>query len=133
MIVGGKIERVEADKKSDGKIEGLSINITLDDIKVKDENLEINYTYSAKYEKGVGEIKIIGVLYAKEDKKTAKEISEIWKKEKTARKLPMEYTSALISAINYTGSANGTLVARVLNLSPPLVPPKLQLESEPKK
>lgn len=130
MIVGGKIERIEAEKRKEGKIEGLSINITLDDIKVKDENVEIRYTYAAKYAKDIGEISIQGILYTKEDKKLAKEISENWKKNKSKKKLPPEYASTLLSAINYTGSANGTLVARVLNLSPPLVPPRLQLEKQ---
>ncbi len=127
MIVGGKIERVEAEKKKDGKIEGLKIDIKIDDVKVKDENVEIKYTYTAEYAKGMGEIKISGVLYAKEDEKVAKEISESWNKDKKNRTIPKSYASSLLSAINYTGSANGTLVARVLNLSPPLVPPKLQV------
>jgi hypothetical protein len=29
--------------------------------------------------------------------------------------------------LNYSGSANGTLVARVLGLTAPLIPPKIQL------
>lgn len=128
MIVGGKIEHVEAEKKTDGKMEGLDINISLDDVKVKNEDVKIRYTYSAKYEKDVGEIKIKGVLYAKEDKKLAKEIADSWKKDKSKRKIPSNYASTILSAINYTGSANGTLIARVLGLSPPLLPPKLQVD-----
>ncbi|MFA5049517.1 MAG: hypothetical protein WC501_00760 [Candidatus Micrarchaeia archaeon] len=129
MIVGGKIEHVEATKKTENKIEGLSINITLEDVKVKGEEIEIHYTYIANYEKDVGGITIKGILYSKEDKKLAKEIADNWKKD-GQKKLPPEYASALLSAINYTGSANGTLIARVLNLSPPLVPPKLQVEGK---
>lgn len=130
MIVGGKIEHVEAEKTKEGNIEGLGINITLDDIKVKGENVEIRYTYAASYAKDVGVIKLKGVLFTKEDKKLAKEIAEIWKKDKEKRNLPTEFASMLLSAINYTGSANGTLIARVLNLSPPLVPPRLQVENK---
>lgn len=126
MIVGGKIEHVEATKKSENKIDGLSINIALEDIKVKGEEIEVHYTYIANYDKDIGGITIKGVIYTKEDKKLAKEIGDNWKKD-GQKKLPPEYASSLLSAINYTGSANGTLVARVLNLSPPLVPPKLQV------
>ncbi len=126
MIVGGKIEHVEATKKSENKIDGLSINIALEDIKVKGEEIEVHYTYVANYDKDIGGITIKGVIYTKEDKKLAKEIGDNWKKD-GQKKLPPEYASSLLSAINYTGSANGTLVARVLNLSPPLVPPKLQV------
>ncbi len=124
MIVGGKIDSVEAIKKSEDALKGLNINIVMEDVKVKGENVEMTYTYTVTYDEGIGELKMKGVLYAKEEKKFAKEIEDEWKKSK---KLPDSYAEGILNAINYNGSANGTMVARVLNLSPPLIPPRIQL------
>lgn len=127
MIVGGKIDSVEAVKKSEEPLKGLNINIIMDDVKVKGENVEMSYTYTVSYDENVGELKMKGVLYAKEEKKLAKEIDDEWKKSK---KLPDSYAEGILNAINYNGSANGTMVARVLNLSPPLIPPRIQLSKK---
>jgi len=127
MIVGGKIDEISAKKTSENAINGLNINITLENVKVKGEDIEMHYEYTASYAVDVGELKIKGVLYAKEEKKFAKEIEDEWKKSK---KLPDNYAETVLNAINYSGSANGTLVARVLNLSPPLIPPRIQLQKK---
>ena len=131
MIVGERILEVSGNKTPKGNSRGLGINIELEDVKISDENkdvLEITYVYTASYQEKVGEIKIKGILFAREDGKTskfeAKDIVETWKKSK---KVPDEYASVVLSAVNYSGSANGTLLARVLNLQAPLIPPRIQL------
>lgn len=125
MIVGERIVEVSGNKaQTSGNISGLGINIALEDVKAAGENLEISYAYTVNYETGIGMMKIKGILFAKEETKLMKSILDAWKKEK---KLPDEYASMVLSAINYSGSANGTLVARVLGLTAPLIPPRIQL------
>src|SRR4030095_14016061 len=124
MIVGERILEVSGNKVVKGTIKGLSINIQIEDVKMAEENVEITYLYTATYNDAVGEIKIKGVLLAKEEPKLSKDIVELWKKSK---KIPDEYATVVLSAVNYSGSANGTLVARVLNLTAPLIPPKIAL------
>jgi hypothetical protein len=124
MITGERIIEISGKKESLENIAGLSINITLDNVTVKGEAVELTYEYTANYEDKVGLLKIKGIITAKEDKKLAKEIDERWKKEK---KLPDKYAELLLGAINYSGSANGTLIARVLGLTAPLIPPHIQL------
>lgn len=124
MIVGERILEVSGNKVPKMSIKSLGINIQLEDVKMADENIEITYVYTANYEDGVGQIKIKGILLAKEDGKRAKDVVDAWEKTK---KVPDDYTSVLLSAVNYSGSANGTLIARVLGLTAPLIPPKIQL------
>lgn len=124
MIVGERILEVSGNKVPKGNIKGLSINISLEDVKLNGENVEITYVYTANYQEGVGQIKIKGILLAKEEEKFSKEITDTWKKSK---KVPDEYATVVLSAVNYSGSANGTLLARVLGLTAPLIPPKIQL------
>jgi hypothetical protein len=124
MIVGERILEVSGNKVPKSAIKGLNINISLEDVKLAEENVEITYVYIANYADAVGEIKIKGVILAREEPKLSKDIAETWKK---SRKVPDEYATVVLSAVNYSGSANGTLLARVLGLTAPLIPPKIQL------
>jgi hypothetical protein len=124
MIVGERIVQVSGNKALSANISGLSINIALEDVKSAEGNLEISYDYTVNYETGVGLLNIKGVLIAKEEAKLSKEVLDTWK---ASKKLPDEYASMILSAVNYSGSANGTLVARVLGLTAPLIPPRIQM------
>lgn len=127
MIVSERILEISGKKEKWESIQGLNINISIDDVKVDGENVELFYSYVATYEDKVGELNIKGVLIAKEDKKLAKEIADTWKKEK---RIPDSYAQPTLSAINYSGSANGTLLARVIGLTAPLIPPRIQLKNK---
>jgi len=124
MIVGERILEVSGNKVPKSNIKGLNINISLEDVKLNEENVEITYVYTANYQENVGQIKIKGIILAKEEAKLSKDIVDSWKKSK---KIPDEYATVVLSAVNYSGSANGTLLARVLGLTAPLIPPKIQL------
>jgi galactokinase/mevalonate kinase-like predicted kinase len=128
MITGERILEVSAKRDSMEGISGLSINIALDDVKVTGDNVELAYEYTANYESKIGFLKIKGVITAKEDKKLADEIKQEWTSKK---KLPDKYAEMVLAAINYSGSANGTLVARVLALTAPLIPPRISLGKKP--
>ncbi|HID72839.1 TPA: hypothetical protein EYP38_02755 [Candidatus Micrarchaeota archaeon] len=127
MIVGERIVKISGTKEKWEPIKGLNINISLEDIKVDGENVEMHYAYTANYEEGIGSLTIKGILMAKEDKKTAKKIEDEWKKNK---KIPDDYAQSTLSAINYSGSANGTLLARVIGLTAPLIPPRIAVKGK---
>jgi hypothetical protein len=127
MIMGERVLEISGKKEKKEPIKGLNINISIENVDVKGEDVELEYLYTANYEEKVGKLQIRGVLIAKEDKKLAKEIDDAWKKEK---KIPESYTPMVLSAINYSGSANGTLLARVLGLTAPLIPPRIQLSKK---
>jgi len=124
MIVGERILEVSGNRVPQQSIKGLNINIQLEKVEMNDDTVEITYDYIADYKDNVGQIKIKGILIAKEEKDLSKKIVDSWKKNK---KVPDEYATVVLSAVNYSGSANGTLMARVLGLTAPLIPPKIQL------
>ncbi len=130
MIVGERILEISGKKEKIEAIKGLNINIAIEKVEVKGEDVEIEYAYTANYEEGIGQLQIKGILLAKEDKKMAKQIEDEWKKTK---KIPEDYTPVVLSAINYSGSANGTLLARVIGLTAPLIPPRIQLSKKESK
>lgn len=122
MIKGGKIQSVEAKREKEGPTKGLNINIGINDVKVKGSMLTIKYTYTANYEEGVGHLKIDGEIYAEEDK--AKDIVKEWEDTKN---LPKDFAEIVLNTVNYTCGTNGTLVVRTVNLSPPMIPPRIAL------
>ena len=128
MITGIKLTKVEARRNKDDEISGLSINISVDSVAAKGGEVSIGFSYSATYAEGVGELKIGGTVTSKEDPKLSREISDKWEKEK---KLPDAFAELVLNAINYACGTNGTLVVRAVNLSPPIVPPRIQLGPQP--
>ena len=124
MITGGKIISVEAKRDSDGQVTGMSINIGLDSLDVKGEDIEIAYTYTVSYAEKVGRLVIKGILYAREERGKAGEIAKSWK---ASKKLPLDFAEAVLNTINYACGTNGTLVVRPVNLSPPMIPPKIEI------
>jgi len=124
MIVGERILEINGNKALGESIKGLSINIAIEKVEKKADNIEITYSYTANYQEKAGQIRIKGILMAKENGKRAKEILDMWKKSK---KIPDDYATTVLTALNYSGSANGTLIARVLGLTAPLIPPRIQL------
>ena len=124
MITGIKITKVEAHRDSDNEVAGLNINIGVDKVTAKGGDVAIEFNYSATYLEGVGELKMNGILSSKEDPKLGKEITERWAKDK---KLPDNYAEIVLNAINYACGTNGVLVVRAVGLSPPIVPPRIQL------
>jgi len=65
-----------------------------------------------------------GVITAEEDKKLLDEIKKEWA---NTQRLPQSYAEVILNAINYFGGVNGVLAARVVNLSPPIMPPRFSL------
>jgi len=124
MITNMRISAVEAKRMKDGEISGLGINIALDEVSVSGGEVLIKYTYTADYQHGVGSLTVKGELAAKEDAKVCREIEERWKKEK---KLPDAFAEAVLNNVNYACAANGTLVVRAVNLSPPMIPPRIEV------
>lgn len=125
MIVGNKVTKAEINRHKDERVSGLNINISLSDVKLAEELLEIKFRYKAEYESGVADLVMEGFVYADEDKKRRDAIAKEWKDHK---KLPDDFAEEVINSINYACGAHGTLVARAVNLQPPMMPPLIKVD-----
>lgn len=122
MIVGGKLNYAEVKREKEEAASGISINVTIDAIDIKDGDLHVQYTYSVNYEKDVGHLKMSGIIIARED--NPERIAREWAEKK---RLPDAFAEELLNAINFTCGVNGTLVVRALGLAPPMVLPRITL------
>jgi hypothetical protein len=123
MIVGDRISRIDAQINPDAAFTGFKIDIKMGDVR-KDgkDRMLVDYTYTLDYDK-VGKVVLYGTVFEGDEKKIP-QLDESWKKNK---RLPNDYVEELINIINFVGSAHGTIVARVLNIRPPIIPPKLSI------
>jgi hypothetical protein len=124
MIVGDRINKIEADVSATANYEGFKIDIKMGDVrKEADDRLLISYIYTVDYGT-VGKVSLYGVV-VEGDAKAIPNLVETWTKTK---RLPPDYMEQLINVINFLGSAHGTIVARVLNVRPPIIAPKLAVK-----
>ena|SRR3989338_6642421 len=126
MITAIRIDKAEARRDKDGEVAGLNINISVESVKVSAGEVTIGFSYAATYSEGIGELKMSGTITAKED---AKLLSDITKRWESSKRLPDAFAENVLNAINYACGTNGVLVVRAVNLSPPIVPPKIQIGS----
>jgi len=134
MITGLTVTSVSANRPSTDPITNMKFNINFDDVKVENENVEVDYTFTTEYQGGansdktVGDLKIIGKVMAKEDKKRADEIAQTWKEKKT---IPIDFAEDVINLLNFECGSRGTLLAWSVGLVAPLPLSRAKLQSQP--
>lgn len=137
MITGIRISEVHATRPIDEAIANMKFNINFDNVKVTENgDVEVSYTFTTVYEgtekgsKTVGELKIVGSVFAKEDKSTTNQISSSWKEKKT---LPIKFAEDVINILNFECASRGTLLAWSIGMIAPLPITRAKLqENEPK-
>lgn len=123
MITGIRISDVNASRPGDEAISNMKFNINFDNVEVSGDSVEVKYTFVTVYEgvekdsKPVGELKIKGSVFAKEDKAMQTQITDSWKNKKT---LPVKFAEDVINILNFECASRGTLLAWSIGMIAPL-------------
>lgn len=131
MITGIGINDVEAHRPVNDPITNMKFNINFENVKVSGESVEVVYTFTTSYEGGekgaktVGDLKIKGSIFAKEDKDMVKQINETWSSKKT---LPVKFAEDVINILNFECASRGTLLAWSIGMIAPLPLTRAKLE-----
>jgi len=123
MIVGDRVNKIDADIDTAKSFEGFKIDIKMGEARKEGERLLINYIYTVDYG-AVGKVSLYGTV-VEGDPKVVSLQEDTWTKTK---RLTPEYMEQLVNIINFLGSAHGTVVSRVLNVRPPIIAPKLAVK-----
>ena len=116
---------VEARKASEKPPESIDSRIDMQNVVLDKTNLVVDFVYSATYATDGTYIRMGGrAFFSGPEAKTA---SDEWKKNK---RINGKIGEEIINTINYSSSLNSVLVAPVLNIMPPLAPPKIVLEKK---
>ncbi len=130
MITGIGINDVEAHRPVSDPITNMKFNINFENVKVSGDSVEVVYTFTTSYEggtdgKSVGDLKIKGSIFAKEEKDMVKQISETWTSKKT---LPVKFAEDVINILNFECASRGTLLAWSIGMIAPLPLTRAKLE-----
>src|SRR3989338_1322322 len=124
-IIGGRVDSFSAKRKSDEPIKSMSMNVLIDDVSREGRSIKINYTCRTTYAPDTAELEVKGTMFWEEENDSrAKAIQDEFDKTK---KLPNNVAEEVITAVNYTNSAVGTLMAFGLGITAPLNVPRAQL------
>ncbi len=124
-ISGMRIVKAEITRDKNEMPSGIGINMAITDLKEEGGLIEIHFTYKADYADKVGNLQMTGILFVEDEKKARDEILKGWK---TKKRLEDAFAEEVLNNINFACGAHGTLMARVVNLQPPLIPPRIRLE-----
>jgi hypothetical protein len=117
-VIGGRVDSFSAKRKSDEAIKSLNINILIDEVQRDGRLLKINYTCRTGYSPDAAELEVKGtMMWEEENDAKAKAIQTEYDK---AKRLPDQVAEEVITAVNYTNSAVGTLMAFGLGITAPI-------------
>ncbi len=117
-IIGGRVVSVEVKRDKLEPVQGLAINVSIEEVAAEKDEMTVKYTLTVTYNENVGKMKIGGLVMLREDAKRAKEITKEWKDKK---KLPDEFAEVLMNGITYACAVNGTFFSQPLGLNAPVM------------
>lgn len=126
---GIRLYKAEAECVSDRKFEGIAASLDITGVQMTGGGaLKIDFTHTTKYQPGIATIRFCGFTLATGKKAELDSLVSGWKKD---RFLPKDVFETLVNLAKYSAETNGVLVAKALNIAPPLVVPRVRL-AEPR-
>ncbi len=125
---GIRMTKVEAECNSDKEFKGIAATLDVTKMGIaRPGMLRVDFSYSTEYKPDVARIRFIGFVSLKGKKGELEALLSGWKKEK---RVDREIFETLVNLIKFTSETNGVLVAKALNIAPPLVGPKIRLSEK---
>jgi len=116
------LESGDAKRNSSKKPESINTNIAMVNVAADGDNLMVNFEFTATYAPDESYIRLIGI--ARFSGKEARNAAQEWAKTK---RITGKEGELIVNSINYAASINGVLMAKVFNMTPPLILPTLTL------
>ena len=126
MILNGVIESVEMHRSpSDEPVSALDVNVRITDVRDIGGNLEATFLYEVNYEKDLGLLRMSGrLLVAPPSKEAKNDVLGAWAQ---GQSTPIGFSQEVINAAYHLCTINSVLVSRIVNISPPIPPLKIDL------
>jgi hypothetical protein len=128
IIIRGRITKIDAEKFKDAPIAGIELGVEFDSVTSNGVFLEVRFTYHAFYKEDVGRITMAGFLMFEMDELTAKRLSD---KFAADREFDPSFMESVVNNINYKCSTEAIFPAKILELTAPIVPPRIGLRKPP--
>ncbi|MBI2208086.1 hypothetical protein HYU50_01170 [Candidatus Woesearchaeota archaeon] len=135
-IVSFNFTKIEAEKKEAGKGKiNINNNVAITDVGEKDLSLgnekqkvlSFTFEFTSTYEPKIGLIRLVGDVLYMDDSKKVKQILDDWKKDK---KLPKDIMTGILNTILNRSNVQALILSQDVNLPPPILLPKVQVEQK---
>jgi hypothetical protein len=103
-------------------VKNLSVNIDMPDFTALKNGLRVYFVYTVSYDPSETYMRLGGYLELEGEDITA--VSKEWVKNK---KISGETGEGVLNLVNYHSCMNAVLLARIFNITPPLIPPMLRM------
>ena|SRR3989344_2561146 len=132
-VVGLQLNKIVVEKHAPvkGKVQ-VNNNVSLTNVEktefvvgVKQASAKFHFEFTAKYEPKIADILLVGFLTFVDKEELIKTILEGWKKEK---KLPKDVMSNVLNVVLSRCNVEALLLAREVNLPPPIPLPKVTVK-----
>lgn len=116
--------RVEAESTRDDNFSSVAVNLDIKGMKLGSGELRIDFSYAVDYRPGIASLRFDGYTLITGAAAELQKMEKDWKKDKT---LPKSLAEPLINVITFNAETNGVLVAKAINIVPPLLAPKMEI------
>lgn len=123
-----RIIAVDAAKNNDGQINGLELNVEMEDVKANGPYLESWFKYRVTYKPDVGHITMRGVLLLEIDEITSKNLEESYKANGF---FESPWAENIANNINFKCATEAIFPAKIIDLPPPIMPPRISMSGQP--
>jgi hypothetical protein len=127
---GIRFYKVEAESTRDENFSSVSVNLDIREMKISGSELRIDFSYGVDYRPGVARVKFEGYTTIGGIPSELQKIEKDWRKDRT---LPKALAEPLINVITFNAETNGVLIAKAINIVPPLLAPKIEVGPQAQK
>lgn len=121
---GIRFYRVDAESIRDDAFTSVAVDLNINEMKMNAGDLRIDFSYAVDYQPGVARLRFDGYALIGGPRGELDGIEKGWKKDKT---LPKSLAEPLINVITFNAETNGVLIAKAINIVPPLLAPKMEI------
>jgi len=121
---GIRFYRVEAESTRDENFTSVAVDLNIKEMKFNAGDLRIDFSYAVDYQPGVARLRFDGYTLIGGTRAELDRIEKDWRKDKT---LPKSLAEPLINVIAFNAETNGVLIAKAINIVPPLLAPKMEV------
>jgi len=121
---GVRFYKVNAESNRDANFDSMAVNLDINDLRFKGDELRVEFSYTVDYKPDIARMKFDGYALLAGSRSDLDKVEKEWKKDKT---LPKSVGEPLINVISFNAQTNGVLVAKAINIVPPLMSPKLEM------
>ncbi len=122
---GIRFYKVQAESRRDENFSSVAIDLNITEMKVNGGDLRVDFSYAVEYRPGVASLRFDGYATLGGSRSELEKLEKDWKKDKT---MPKSLAEPLINVITFNAETNGVLIAKAINIVPPLVAPKIEVQ-----